>query len=132
MHTTEQLHDGYRPGACNIGPEEIALRRRSGYVGLSAAGLLAVSLVAVGAPPVTRWLVAVPVAGAAAGFLQARLRFCAAYGFRGVRGLVGVGRPEIVEDAAARAADRRRSLLIFGASAGTGLAVAAALVTLPL
>ena len=32
--------DGYRPGACNIGPAEIARRRRAGIVGLAAAAVL--------------------------------------------------------------------------------------------
>ena len=35
--------DGYRPGVCNIGPAEIARRRRAGHVGaLATVGLLAV------------------------------------------------------------------------------------------
>ena len=43
---------GYRPGVCNIGPAEIARRRRAGHVGsLATIGLFAV-LVAVDAP---RW-----------------------------------------------------------------------------
>ena len=74
----------YVPGQCNIGQAEIAGRRRAGHVGVVATiGLLAV-LVAIGAPPLTRLVIAVPAAVAASGYLQARLRFCAAFGSRGV------------------------------------------------
>jgi hypothetical protein len=125
------IDGGYTPGACNIGPEEIERRRRSGVVGLAVGASMAIGLVVVGAPAPARWLVAIPVAGGAAGLLQAQLKFCAAYGFRGVRGLVGLGRPEPVVDPAARRVDRRRSLEIGAASAAIGLAVAGVLVVLP-
>jgi hypothetical protein len=122
----------YRAGACNIGPAEIAARRRSGYVGLAAAVGLAVALVAVDAPSVARLLVALPLAGGAAGFLQARFRFCAAYGFAGQRSLRALGAAERVEDAADRRADRRRALAISAASLAIGVAGAAAFVALPI
>ena len=41
---------GYRPGACNIGPEEIARRRRGGLTGVGMAVAIAIGLVAIGAP----------------------------------------------------------------------------------
>jgi hypothetical protein len=132
MHAIEQLDDGYRAGACNIGPEEIEARRRTGVIGIGIAMLAVVGFVVLGAPSWIRWSVALPVAVGAAGLLQARLRFCAAYGFRGLRGLVGLGRPEHVEDPAARAVDRRRAIEIGAASAVLGLAAAAILVALPL
>ncbi|HSW41197.1 MAG TPA: hypothetical protein VLM76_01665, partial [Patescibacteria group bacterium] len=75
----------YRPGACNIGRAEIARRRRAGVFGLGAAGVLAAALLLVDAPAAARWLVALPLAGGAVGLLQARFRFCAAFGLAGVR-----------------------------------------------
>ncbi len=123
--------DGYVPGTCNIGPAEIARRRRTGYVGLIAAAGLGVALLALDAPTAARWLVALPLAGAATGFLQARFRFCAGFGMAGVRNFGQLGSVEQVEDAAARRADRNKSLAIFGASAAIGIAGAAALVVLP-
>lgn len=123
--------DGYVPGACNIGPAEIARRRRAGYGGLAAAGLLAVALVAVDAPTAARWLVALPLAVGAVGFLQARFRFCAAYGFSGVRNLGSLGTVEHVEEAEARRADRTKAAAIALAGAAIGVAGAAALVLLP-
>ncbi|MCU0484148.1 MAG: hypothetical protein MUC54_07790 [Chloroflexi bacterium] len=123
--------DEYRAGACNIGPAEIARRRGSGIAGVAVAAALAVGLVAVGAPDWSRWLVALPLAGGAAGLLQAHLRFCAAYGLAGLRNFGPLGRASSVADDAARRADRRRALQIGLASAAVGLAGAAVLVALP-
>jgi hypothetical protein len=123
--------DGYRPGTCNIGPEEIARRRTSGIAGIAAAAVLAAGLVATGAPDWTRWLVALPLAGGTAGLLQARLRFCAAYGLASVRNFGPLGRTEAVIDESARRADRRRALQIGLASVAAGLGGAAVLVLAP-
>ena len=40
----------YRPGACNIGPREIAKRRAYGVAGIIATVVLGVVLVAIDAP----------------------------------------------------------------------------------
>jgi hypothetical protein len=122
----------YRPGTCNIGPAEIARRRRAGVVGIGAAIALAAALLVVDAPVAARWLVALPLAVGAVGLLQARLRFCAAYGAAGVRNFGALGEAERVEDAAARRADRSKSAAIFLAGGAIGLAGALALVLLPL
>lgn len=111
--------DGYRAGACNIGPAEIARRRRTGIVGLATAGVLAIGLLAVGAPPLARLLVGVPLFFGLMGLVQAQLRFCVGFALAGLRNLGSLGAQSKVEDAGARAADRRRAL-------GVGLAVAAA------
>ncbi len=122
----------YRPGTCNIGPAEIARRRRAGIVGLAAAVVLAAGLILFDAPPVARWLVALPLGVGAVGFLQARLHFCAAYGAAGIRNFGALGEAERVEDAAARRADRTKAVLIFLAAGAIGLAGAVGLVLLPL
>lgn len=122
---------GYRPGACNIGPAEIAVRRRTGLLGVAAAAVLAGALLLLGAPVAARWLVALPLAGGIIGLLQARLRFCAAYGLAGWRGFGAPGSAERVEDSAARRADRARALAIIAAGVAIGAAGAALLVLLP-
>jgi hypothetical protein len=121
----------YRPGACNIGPAEIARRRRAGITGLAAAAALAAALVVLDAPTAARWLVALPLAAGSVGLLQARFRFCAGYGMAGVRNFGALGSVERVQDAAARRADRTRALAIFGASAAIGAAGALLFVLLP-
>jgi hypothetical protein len=108
--------DQYVPGTCNIGAAEIALRRWVGHAGLIATAVLAASRA-------WRLTLALPAAVAAAGYLQAQLRFCANFGFRGVYNFGRVGHIDRVADQH-RARDRRRALGIAAASAGIGLAVA--------
>jgi hypothetical protein len=122
----------YRPGGCNIGPAEIARRRRAGHVGLAATVVVLVALVAIGAPPAARLLVGLPAAGAASGYFQAILRFCAGFGSRGVFNFGPLGVVQRVEDADARARDRVRSIQIGLASLAVGVAVAVAAAVLPL
>jgi hypothetical protein len=116
--------DQYVPGICNIGPAEIARRMRIGHLGLAVTVLLAVILLALGAARPWRLLLALPATMGAAGYLQARLRFCFDYGFRGAYNFEALGHHERVAAEAARAADRRRALALALASVVIGLAVA--------
>jgi hypothetical protein len=116
--------DQYVPGTCNIGPAEIAMRRRVGHTGLIATVALAAVLLAVDAAPAWRLLLALPAALAAAGYLQAWLRFCANFGFRGVYNFDALGHEQRVAAEEARAQDRRRAILVGVGSAAIGLAVA--------
>ena len=118
------MTDQYIPGTCNIGPEEITLRRRAGHVGLAVTAALATALVRSRAHPAWRLALALPAAGAASGYLQARQRFCANYGFRGLYNFEARGHEHPVALTDAQEEDRRRSLQITAASAGIGLGVA--------
>jgi hypothetical protein len=123
--------EGYQPGTCNIGPAEIARRRRAGHVGLGAAIVLLAGLVAIGAPPPVRLLVALPAAAAASGYLQARFRFCAGFGSRGIYNFGELGQTLKVEDVEARRRDRARATQIGLASVAIGVAVGLVAVGLP-
>jgi len=116
--------DQYVPGTCNIGPAAIAMRRRVGHTGLIATVVLAAVLLALDAAPAWRLLLALPAALAAAGYLQAWLRFCANFGFRGVYNFDALGHEQRVAAEEARAQDRRRAILVGVGSAAIGLAVA--------
>jgi hypothetical protein len=120
------MTDRYVPGTCNIGSEEIALRRRAGHIGLAVTAALATALLRSDLHPAWRLTLALPAAGAASGYLQARQRFCANFGFRGVCNFDARGHEQHVADEQAGAADRRRSMQISAASAGIGLGVALA------
>jgi hypothetical protein len=123
---------GYRPGACNIGPTEIAARRRVGHLGALATIGLGVALIWLGAPVWTRASLALPAALAASGYLQAALRFCAAFGWAGVVNFSDRIRDTIsVAEAEARAKDRRRAIQIAGMSGAIGVGVAIAAIVLP-
>jgi hypothetical protein len=121
----------YEAGACNIGPAEIARRRLFGHVALVVSLVLLALLIALHVTPLARMLVALPVAGAATGYIQARLRFCAAYGSRGVYNFGEPGKVNPVMDAAARARDRARSMRISLAAALIGTAAGIVAVLLP-
>ncbi len=122
----------YRPGVCNIGREEIARRRRAGHVGLLATVGVLAALIVVNAPPLTRLILVLPVGGAASGYLQAWLRFCAGFGSRGVFNFGRLGQVQQVDDPEARARDRVRSIQIGLASLAIGVVVAIVAVLLPL
>jgi hypothetical protein len=122
----------YRPGVCNIGPAEITRRRRAGHLGLLVTVVLLVALIALHVPPLVRLLVALPAAGAASGYLQAVLKFCAGFASRGIFNFGQLGQSEQVADAAAHARDRSRANQIFLASLGIGIIVGVVAVILPL
>jgi hypothetical protein len=116
--------DQYVPGTCNIGPAEIAMRRRVGHAGLVATAVLAAVLLLLDAAPAWRLTLGLPAALAAAGYLQAWLRFCANFGFRGVYNFGALGHEERVAVEEARAQDRRRALAVAAGSVLVGLATA--------
>ena len=122
----------YLSGACNIGPAEITRRRRAGNVGALITLVGFAALVALQAPPPARLLLALPAAGAASGYLQAWLRFCAGFGSRGVFNFGELGQTTPVADPAERARDRLRATQIGAASLAIGVAAAIVAVLLPL
>jgi hypothetical protein len=122
---------GYRPGVCNIGPEEMARRRRAGHLGAAVSIATLAVLIVAGAPPISRLLVALPVAGAASGYLQAWLHFCAGFGSRGVFNFGALGRTSAVADAESRARDRARSMQIGLASVAVGVVAGVMAVAVP-
>jgi len=123
--------DGYRPGACNIGPAEIRRRRATGIVGAAAAVALGAGLVAIGAPVPTRLLVAMPATVAAFGFLQARSHFCVGFALAGLRNFGPLGTTERVEDAAAHRADLVTATKLIGLSVLVGGVVAVCVALIP-
>ncbi len=122
---------GYEPGVCNIGPAEIARRRRAGHAGLAVTVVLFAVLVALGVPHWARLVLIVPAAGSASGYLQAWLHFCAGFGSRGVYNFGPLGTTQVVADRQARARDRLQSLRIGLASLAIGLAVGVGAALMP-
>ena len=118
------MTDQYVPGSCNIGPAEIALRRRAGHAGLVVAAALGAALLRSDLPRAWRLTLAVPAAGAASGYLQARERFCADFGWRGVYNFDRRGQEQPVAGDDALAQDRRKAMRIAAASAAIGVGVA--------
>ena len=119
----------YEPGVCNIGPAEIRRRRMAGHVGAIATLVVLAVLVVLDAPPVARLILILPAAGAASGYLQAWLKFCAVFGSRGVFNFGSLGDWTKITDDDALARDRRRSreiglmALAIGVVIGIGAAL---------
>ncbi len=122
----------YQPGVCNIGPAEIRQRRMSGYLGLAVAVVFLVLAFALGWPAWVRLLVALPVALAATGFLQAAFHFCVKFGTQGLFNFGELGAQEAVHEAEYRRKDQRKALLIVGLTALIAAAVAIAAFVIPL
>jgi hypothetical protein len=128
----EQGGGQYRPGACNIGPAEIARRRRAGLFELGLVAVIAIVLVVVGAPPLARLVVFPVLAGAIVSLEQARRHFCAGFAMAGIRNFGAREDLEHVVDPAAKAADRRAALVMFGYSSLIAAAITALFVVLPI
>jgi len=129
----QDLDEGpYRPGACNIGPEEIA-RRRSAALGTTVA-LVAVGLaiLILGLPPLARLLLAPVAVGAAVSWEQVFRKFCVAFGAAGVRNFGVLGVVTKVADRDALRSDRRHALRMLVEGAFIGLAATVLFVALPL
>jgi hypothetical protein len=121
----------YRPGACNIGPHEIAKRRATGFVGVAIAAVLAVVLLAIDAAPIARTVVFVPLWVATSGFEQARRRFCAGFAFAGIRSVADSDDTEAVGDREDLAADRTAARILVAYCGAIALALTALFVLLP-
>ena len=104
----------------------------AGHVGVIATVGILAALIAIGAPPITRFVLILPAAVAASGYLQARERFCAAYGSRGIFNFGDAGEAETVVDQEARELDRRKARRISLTSFAIGAAVGLGAFALPI
>jgi hypothetical protein len=115
----------YIPGVCNIGPAEIAMRKRTGWIGFALTLFLWGVLTSLGAAAIWFFLLVIPSGISAVGFIQAKMHFCAAFGLRGVFNLGSeVGKTRQSPQAEVRTWDKRKSLQIIGYSVLVGLVVA--------
>ena len=122
----------YEPGVCNIGPEEIARRRRAGHMGLVVSVAVFAVLLALAAPHWTRLVLILTASVSASGYLQAAFHFCAGFGSKGVYNFGAVGTVQEITDTAAKARDRVRSMQIAIASLAIGVAVGIVAFLLPI
>lgn len=122
----------YIPGTCNIGPDEIARRKKAGWIGLGISAVFLLFFILIPIPPLYRLIIFLPVTSAASGFLQAYFHFCAGFGFKGVYNIVKpVGHTETVQQAEFRKKDRQKALQITGLAVLIGLISAVVIYYLP-
>ena len=101
-------------------------------MGVAVTAIVLAGLVIIDAPPIVRLVLTVPAAGAAIGYLQAILRFCAGFASRGVFNFGALGRTDQIVDPESRARDHARALQIALASLAIGVVVGLVAVALPL
>jgi hypothetical protein len=114
----------YVAGSCNIGPSEIHRRYQVAIIGGVLYTILAIALIATDQESSMRLIAFAPAMLASVGFIQARSRFCFAYGLMGVFNFDTAGDVKKIKYPAALKADRAQALKIVLKSL-----VAAALLT---
>lgn len=125
------MNDEYIAGVCNIGKAEIRQRMTASFIGLGLALALSVWLVSTDASRGARWLVILPFLVWAIGLVQARHRFCIAYGLLGTFNFGKLGQASKVQDPAFRRADQLAVLKLGAISLAYALAATVGFVLLP-
>jgi hypothetical protein len=122
MNNDQQI---YVPGVCNIGPVEIAARKRFGWTGLIITIAVAALLFLVHADPWVRLVLFFPAAAAAMGLIQGYSHFCAGFGMKGFFNFGSeLGKTETVQQQKFRKKDKQKAWRIIDASILTGMVVA--------
>jgi hypothetical protein len=103
----------YVAGSCNIGPSEIHRRYQVAITGGVLYLLLSIFLITSDQTTSTRLIAFAPAMLASVGFIQARNRFCFAYGLMGVFNFDTAGDVKKIKDPAALKADRVNALKII-------------------
>ncbi|MFZ2226911.1 MAG: hypothetical protein WA090_03860 [Candidatus Nanopelagicaceae bacterium] len=120
-----ETKDKYIPGVCNIGPAEIARRKKAGWTGSVVTVILWASFIGFNAPHAWRLTLFIPAMMAATGFLQAGMHFCAYFGLSSLFNFGSkVGETDDVLQAEFRAKDRKKAWQIVYLSALIGIVVA--------
>jgi cellulose synthase/poly-beta-1,6-N-acetylglucosamine synthase-like glycosyltransferase len=106
----------YTPGVCNIGPEEIAQRKKVGAIGLVATIIISLALLYWDVAPVIRIVLFLPAFVAASGLIQAYGHFCFAFGNAGIFNFGTVGTTQTVTDPEALKKDKQQAFKLMAYS----------------
>jgi hypothetical protein len=117
----------YQAGTCNIGTAEINQRKRIGWLGLLLTGLglilFFIGVMIYEISPLIGFLIGIPALMAAIGLLQARQKFCVAYGLKHVQNVtLRLGTTTAVNDTESRRKDRNKALIMILQALAIGLA----------
>jgi hypothetical protein len=105
--------EGYRPGVCNIGKNEIRKRYASGFAGLIIAAILVYAIVLFSLPKWSLLTCFVPLFLGAEGFYQGYLKFCAGFAARSIFDFSGSSNEKgNVTDKEAHKLDMRKAMTI--------------------
>lgn len=122
----------YASGTCNIGPGEIRRRQIVSLIGAIASAMALVGFIITNAPRGARLSIFFPLLVASIGWVQARRKFCLAFGFMGTFNFGKLGQLSRVTDPASRAADRSTALNILMTGVALALAGTLMVILIPL
>jgi len=122
----------YIAGSCNIGKGEIRRRQTVALVGLFLVFFSASTIIGTEQSRFARLSIFLPAMIFAVGFIQARKKFCLAYGFAGTFNFGKLGSISKVQSEADKKADRKTAISIFVQSALLAAAITAVFFALPL
>ncbi len=122
----------YIAGSCNIGKGEIRRRQTVALVGLFLVFFSASTIIGTEQSRFARLSIFLPAMIFAVGFIQARKKFCLAYGFAGTFNFGKLGSISKVQSEADKKADRKTAIKIFVQSALLAVAITAVFFALPL
>jgi hypothetical protein len=125
------MSDQYIAGVCNIGKAEVRQRMIVSIAGLVLALGTATWLVITDAPTTARWGVFLPLMVWSIGLVQARNKFCIAFGLAGTFNFGRLGSTSKIIDPEFRKADQRTVLKIAALSITYAFAATLGFVLLP-
>jgi hypothetical protein len=112
--SSNSVSSEYIPGSCNIGKGEVQRRQSVAIIGLLFTITTAVGLLTTDASTGAKLTIFLPAMIFAIGFIQARKKFCLAYGFAGTFNFGKLGKISRVASAQDRRADQITALKILG------------------
>lgn len=112
--SSNSVNSEYIPGSCNIGKGEIKRRQFVAIIGLLFTITTAVGLLTTDSSTSAKLTIFLPAMIFAIGFIQARKKFCLAYGFAGTFNFGKLGKLSRVASLQDRRADQITALKILG------------------
>lgn len=122
----------YIPGSCNIGTGEIRRRQLVAIIGAAVSLTSFVGLISTDAARTARISLFVPLFVFSIGFVQARKKFCLAYGLLGTFNFGSLGQISRISDPVAKRADRKTAFTILAQSALLAIGLTLIAFVLPL
>jgi hypothetical protein len=126
------LSTEYIPGSCNIGKGEIRRRQLVALIGIFLTFSSATALLATNQSRTNRLSIFIPALIFSIGFVQARSKFCLAYGLAGTFNFERIGKISRVQSVQDRKADRKTAIIILLKSAALAALITAIFFILPL
>ena len=122
----------YIPGTCNIGAGEVSRRRLVAFIGLALSLVAFITFISMETPRSARISIFIQLLVTTIGWLQARKKFCLAFGIAGTFNFGKMGQLSRVADPISRAADRSATIKLFAQITAYAAAITTIVIALPL